>query len=270
MPTSFPPTPEADTITIKQYLATELNMNDSQSQTVCAHVEPYLQDLPANTLKRQKAIQRICQIFCSHVWPLSDHHHQHHEAAVAAMKQTIKKTYYRVRSRPDWRDRALEYDDFYQEASSEILGSLHTYRYKSEFAKWADTVATHTILRMLGWNQPQKSQGLVQSLDQPIPTASANPLAEPFASLDLADQHTPSLEESVLYDILVEEITRLLATHPDQRLLLVFEQRLDQDVTQARIADILGMTQSAISKLISKIKDLVRNDPWLKDWFSPD
>lgn len=181
---------------------------------------------------------------------LCDPTHPQHDQAWAQLTKDIARIL-RTANLAWSSDHAVDREDFTQIACAETAEKLPTFRFKSKFTTWLTTVVVHRVQRSVRDSLAQKRAVRPDSLEHVEDTA-------------LPEDN--SLEDQVSAQLLLEKISDILQRHHNPLVLKAFLQRFYHDRPTKAIGELLSYHPSRIRALLAEAKQLLQQDPSLRDW----
>jgi RNA polymerase sigma factor (sigma-70 family) len=153
-------------------------------------------------------------------------------------------------------DSAISSDDLVQIACIELSHALPRFRFASRFSTWARTVVVQRIQRHVRDSMALKRAQRPDSLDREEGDAAA-----------VVDESEP-ISTCAEAHVLAHLIETILASHPDQRLNIIYQLWVQQD---QRVNDIGAMIQvhpSRVRQLIGQMRTFLREHPDFQAWLA--
>jgi RNA polymerase sigma factor (sigma-70 family) len=155
----------------------------------------------------------------------------------------------------------LSLEDLTQEAMHDLWRGLPSFHYQSRFHTWAYAVISNCLARHYRALQTQKRNALVQSQS----------LERMLSIIDtLPDQATPPPDEAALDGSFATLWQQVLARHPDERLVLIFQLWAYEERTLRVIGEQLNLSIARVHTLLNQAIALLRDETEIRDWLEHD
>jgi RNA polymerase sigma factor (sigma-70 family) len=151
----------------------------------------------------------------------------------------------------------LSLEDLAQEAMHDLWRGLPSFRYQSRFYTWAYAVICHCLSRHYRALQAQKRNALVQ----------IHSLESMLSIIDtLPDRATPTPDEAALEGSFAALLRQVLARHPDDRLVPIFQLWAYEERTLRVIGEQLHLSTARVHTLLGQAIALLRDETAIRDW----
>jgi len=155
----------------------------------------------------------------------------------------------------------LSLEDLAQEAMHDLWRGLPSFRYQSRFHTWAYTVICHCLARHYRALHTQKRNALVQ----------IQSLEGMLSIIDmLPDRATPMPDEAALDGSFAALLRQVLARHPDNRLVPIFQLWAYEERTLRVIGEHLNLSTARVHTLLGQAIAVLRNETAIRDWLEHD
>jgi RNA polymerase sigma-70 factor, ECF subfamily len=135
-------------------------------------------------------------------------------------------------------------EELAQEVFLRVYRSRATYEPTAKFTTWLFRIATHLALNSL---RDHKNERVQEYLDD---KADDMPVRE-------VSDHRPSVEQTMVHHVKVEEIRRAIATLPDKQRAAVLMHKYEE-LEYTQIAKILSCSESAVKSLLFRAYETLR------------
>jgi RNA polymerase sigma-70 factor (ECF subfamily) len=135
-------------------------------------------------------------------------------------------------------------EELAQEVFLRVYRSRETYEPTAKFTTWLFRIATHLALN---WLRDQKNERGQERLDESVEDAPAR---------DVADR-SPSVEQSMVHRVKVEEVRRAVAALPEKQRAAVLMHKYEE-MEYSQIAKVLSCSESAVKSLLFRAYETLR------------
>ena len=135
-------------------------------------------------------------------------------------------------------------EELAQEVFLRVYRSRETYEPTAKFTTWLFRIATHLALN---WLRDQKNERGQERLDESLEDAPAR---------DVADR-SPSVEQSMVHRVKVEEVRRAVAALPEKQRAAVLMHKYEE-MEYSQIAKVLSCSESAVKSLLFRAYETLR------------
>ena len=135
-------------------------------------------------------------------------------------------------------------EELAQEVFLRVYRSRETYEPTAKFTTWLFRIATHLALN---WLRDQKNERGQERLDESVEDAPAR---------DVADR-SPSVEQSMVHRVKVEEVRRAVAALPEKQRAAVLMHKYEE-MEYSQIAKVLSCSESAVKSLLFSAYETLR------------
>ena len=135
-------------------------------------------------------------------------------------------------------------EELAQEVFFRVYRSRETYEPAAKFTTWLFRIATHLALN---WLRDRKNERAHESLDEDMEERVAR---QPL-------DRSPSVEQSLVREVKLEEIRRAVAELPDKQRAAVIMHKYDE-MEYAQIARVLSCSESAVKSLLFRAYETLR------------
>lgn len=155
----------------------------------------------------------------------------------------------------------ISLEDLAQEAMHDLWRGLPSFRYQSRFYTWAYAVICHCLSRHYRALQTQKRNALIQ----------IQSLEGMLSLIDtLPDRATLAPDEAALDGSFATLLRQVLARHPDDRLVPIFQLWAYEERTLRVIGEQLNLSTARVHTLLGQAIALLRNETAIRDWLEHD
>jgi RNA polymerase sigma-70 factor (ECF subfamily) len=131
-----------------------------------------------------------------------------------------------------------------QEVFLRVYRSRETYEPTAKFTTWLFRIATHLALN---WLRDQKNERGQERLDESTEDAPAREVAD----------RSPSVEQSMVHQLKVEEVRRAVAALPEKQRAAVLMHKYEE-MEYSQIAKVLSCSESAVKSLLFRAYETLR------------
>ena len=135
-------------------------------------------------------------------------------------------------------------EELAQEVFLRVYRSRATYEPTAKFTTWLFRIATHLALNWLRDGKNERSQ---QYLDD---TADEMPVRQVL-------DRKPSVEQTMVYQVKIEEIRRAIGMLPDKQRAAVLMHKYEE-MEYSQIAKVLSCSESAVKSLLFRAYETLR------------
>jgi len=135
-------------------------------------------------------------------------------------------------------------EELAQEVFLRVYRSRETYEPTAKFTTWLFRIATHLALN---WLRDQKNERGQKRLDESVEDAPER---------DVADR-SPSVEQSMVHRVKVEEVRRAVAALPEKQRAAVLMHKYEE-MEYSQIAKVLSCSESAVKSLLFRAYETLR------------
>jgi len=135
-------------------------------------------------------------------------------------------------------------EELAQEVFLRVYRSRETYEPTAKFTTWLFRIATHLALN---WLRDQKNERGQERLDESVEDAPAREVAD----------RAPSVEQSMMRQVKVEEVRRAVAALPEKQRAAVLMHKY-QEMDYSQIAKVLSCSESAVKSLLFRAYETLR------------
>jgi RNA polymerase sigma-70 factor (ECF subfamily) len=131
-----------------------------------------------------------------------------------------------------------------QEVFLRVYRSRETYEPTAKFTTWLFRIATHLALN---WLRDQKNERGQERLDESTEDAPAREVAD----------RSPSVEQSMVHQLKVEEVRLAVAALPEKQRAAVLMHKYEE-MEYSQIAKVLSCSESAVKSLLFRAYEALR------------
>ena len=135
-------------------------------------------------------------------------------------------------------------EELAQEVFLRVYRSRETYEPTAKFTTWLFRIATHLALN---WLRDQKNERGQERLDEGMEDAPAREVAD----------RSPSVEQSMVHQVKVEEVRRAVAALPEKQRAAVLMHKYEE-LEYSQIAKVLSCSESAVKSLLFRAYETLR------------
>src|SRR6266852_538451 len=135
-------------------------------------------------------------------------------------------------------------EELAQEVFLRVYRSRETYEPTAKFTTWLFRIATHLALN---WLRDAKNERGQERLDEH---------AEGGSTREVPDR-APTVEQTMLYEVKVEEVRRAVAALPDKQRAAVLMHKYEE-MEYSQIAKVLSCSESAVKSLLFRAYETLR------------
>ena len=135
-------------------------------------------------------------------------------------------------------------EELAQEVFLRVYRSRSTYEPTAKFTTWLFRIATHLALNAL---RDGKNERLQERLDD---DTGAVPVRQ-------VSDRKPSVEQSMVYEVKMQEIRRAIAALPEKQRAAVLMHKYEE-MEYSQIAKVLGCSESAVKSLLFRAYETLR------------
>ena len=135
-------------------------------------------------------------------------------------------------------------EELAQEVFLRVYRSRETYEPTAKFTTWLFRIATHLALN---WLRDQKNERGQERLDESSEDAPAREVAD----------RSPSVEQSMVHRVKVEEVRRAVAALPEKQRAAVLMHKYEE-MEYSQIAKVLSCSESAVKSLLFRAYETLR------------
>ena len=135
-------------------------------------------------------------------------------------------------------------EELAQEVFLRVYRSRETYEPTAKFTTWLFRIATHLALN---WLRDQKNERGQERLDESMEDAPAREVAD----------RSPSVEQSMVHRVKVEEVRRAVASLPEKQRAAVLMHKYEE-MEYSQIAKVLSCSESAVKSLLFRAYETLR------------
>ncbi len=135
-------------------------------------------------------------------------------------------------------------EELAQEVFLRVYRSRETYEPTAKFTTWLFRIATHLALN---WLRDQKNERGQERLDESVEGAPTREVAD----------RSPSVEQSMVRQVKVEEVRRAVAALPEKQRAAVLMHKYEE-MEYSQIAKVLSCSESAVKSLLFRAYETLR------------
>ena len=135
-------------------------------------------------------------------------------------------------------------EELAQEVFLRVYRSRETYEPTAKFTTWLFRIATHLALN---WLRDAKNERGQERLDESAADGSTRELPD----------RAPTVEQTMLYEVKVEEVRRAVAALPDKQRAAVLMHKYEE-MEYSQIAKVLSCSESAVKSLLFRAYETLR------------
>jgi len=135
-------------------------------------------------------------------------------------------------------------EELAQEVFLRVYRSRETYEPTAKFTTWLFRIATHLALN---WLRDQKNERGQERLDESVEDAPTREVAD----------RSPSVEQSMVHRVKVEEVRRAVAALPEKQRAAVLMHKYEE-MEYSQIAKVLSCSESAVKSLLFRAYETLR------------
>ena len=140
-------------------------------------------------------------------------------------------------------DRAVS-EELAQEVFLRVYRSRETYEPTAKFTTWLFRIATHLALN---WLRDKKNERGQERLDESTEDAPVREVAD----------RSPSVEQTMVHQVKVEEVRRAVAALPEKQRAAVLMHKYEE-MEYSQIAKVLSCSESAVKSLLFRAYETLR------------
>src|SRR5690348_9623477 len=135
-------------------------------------------------------------------------------------------------------------EELAQEVFLRVYRSRSTYEPTAKFTTWLFRIATHLALNWLRDGKNERSQEHLDETTDDMPVRQVS-------------DRGPSVEQSMVYQVKIQEIRRAIATLPEKQRAAVLMHKYEE-MEYSQIAKVLSCSESAVKSLLFRAYETLR------------